>query len=766
MMCLLGLLVVLPASGQTNQLLRSGTIEQFANAPIHTRDGIEFKVGAVGETLFQDTERLKNALVAAAQTSGVVAPGWQTSTTFEEWTDRLILRKTTQFEMLDGGRFNTEFFGGAAFVPSENLASDNQAAPTEAQILALAANYISNNQHHALYPAASAAGDVSAQELMDELGDDVGPVTITETIEFTRIVKPLEDLEGVQPGPLAILGQDPAPGSQLPEIAGAIDSGLNFPGRFGSVVAGHASSADGTAGAVTHHAKMLNGFTIGNEWSKSVEYDRTWYYAKLIAFAEFGLGVRIPWEAEVKVSPSRITHVAPDRTPYEATMSINTVDANEDFYREVGLPSDKRYDGKELVIRAGAGIGFKLKVLGAWIIDRGKDNPLIGRTVDLGKNFEPPLGSTLNVATAELPYETTGLGWSNWAVGIGGDFRAQLDITGQRFALSVTPKNSWNLLRISGVDYHGTGNRTLNITQQNVPVAYDFAVRDGSPTETTARGVDYYRYGPVYRDAGYHTSLDITPQARIRGTIYLSNVWSRLSNLNITSSWWSLFTASFDLPELGPHSGTDSVIDASTRTMRTLDPNPIGGALMRVLQEQAGGNWNIALNGRHDGGGTVTEFVPTGFSLVPGSITGGGAYDESSRSITWTIAPGAPLAGLGYTLAGAGNEPEPVGQWQASGATHPLGILSSATGSQADADAALRIRELSQRPTLDEVLDARPGSVMIGKNEEGNIRLQFKLETSEDLRNWTTTPETNENPITVDHPLEGPKRYFRFKMAD
>ena len=762
---LLSLLAILPASGQTNQLLRSGTIAQFADTPIHTRDGVEFKVGTVGETLFQDTERLNNALVAAGQAGGVVANGWQVTTSFEEWTDRLILRKKIQFEMLDGARFNTEFFGGPAFTPPENIETDNQPAPTEAQILGLATSYISSGQHHLLYPAASAAGDISAQELMDELGDDIGPVSITETIEFTRIVTPLEDLQGVQHGQLSILGQDPVPGSQLPAVTEAQDTGLNFPGRFGASVAGHAPTSDGTSGTTTYRAKMLNGFTIGNEWSKSVEYDRTWYYAKLIAFAEFGLGVRIPWEAEVTVSPSRITHTAPDRTPFEASMSINTVDANEDFYREVGLSSDKRYDGKELVIRAGAGIGFKLKVLGAWIIDRGKDNPLIGRTVDLGKNFEPPLGTTLNLATAELPYETTGLGWRNWAVGIGGDFRAMLGITGQRFEMSVTPKNCWNMTTMTSPPSYGSGNRTLDVTQQNTPMTYDYAIRDDSPTETTSRGVEYYRYGPIYRDASYHTSLDITPQARIRGTIYLSNVWSRLSNLNITSNWWSLFTASFDLPELGPHSGTDSVIDASTQTMRALEANTTG-ELVRVLTQQSGGNWGVTLNGRHSGGGSVTEYVPTGFNLVPGSIVGGGTYDGTSRSITWNIASGNPIAGLGYTLSGPNEGPKPVGQWQPLGSTQPIGILASAATSQAEADAALRIRDLSQRPTLEEVVDGRPGSVMIGKNGEGNVRLSFKLETSDDLHNWSTTPETEANPITVDQPIDGPKRYFRFKMAD
>lgn len=226
-----------------------------------------------------------------------------------------------------------------------------------------------------------------------------------------------------------------------------------------------------------------------------------------------------------------------------------------------------------------------------------------------------------------------------------------------------------------------------------------------------------------------------------------------------------ILTASFDLPELGPHSGTDSEIDASTHTMRSLDSNTNGG-LVRALNQQPGGNWGVTLNGRHSGGGNVTEYVPAGFNLVPGSIIGGGTYHAASRSITWNIAAGTSLAGLGYTLSGPDAAPTPVGQWQALGNIQPIGILASSAASQAEADAALRIRELSQRPTLEEVVDGRPGSVMIGKNPEGNFRLSFKLETSEDLQNWTTTPETEAAPIAVDQPLNGPKRYFRFKMAD
>ena len=106
------------------------------------------------------------------------------------------------------------------------------------------------------------------------------------------------------------------------------------------------------------------------------------------------------------MSPSRISGTAPDRTPFEASLSINTLDANEDFYREVGLPSDKRYDGKELVIRAGAGIGFKLKVLGSWIINRGKDGGVrMGEKLDVffaGEELiDPDTGKSLG-ASEEL----------------------------------------------------------------------------------------------------------------------------------------------------------------------------------------------------------------------------------------------------------------------------------------------------------------------------------------------------------------------------
>ena len=108
---------------------------------------------------------------------------------------------------------------------------------------------------------------------------------------------------------------------------------------------------------------MLNGFTIGNTWSKSIRYDRSWVDFKATAFATFGIGVRIPWQATVEVEPRRISKDEPDQTPFSSSISMETLDADASFYREVGLPSEHYYDGQELVLRAGAGIAIELEVL-------------------------------------------------------------------------------------------------------------------------------------------------------------------------------------------------------------------------------------------------------------------------------------------------------------------------------------------------------------------------------------------------------------------
>ena len=275
-------------------------------------------------------------------------------------------------------------------------------------------------------------------------------------------------------------------------------------------------------------------------------YTRT----KTSAFAGFGLGLRIPWTADVKVSERLIPRDDPDRTNFEASIEVETLDADTDFYRSVGVPAVHRYRGKEMPLEAAAGITLKIRVLGATIIDKDENDPVVGKDVDMSEDFDPPLGPTpMNIATLEFPYEDTRLAYSARYAGVGADFKADVGIRGDSIDLRVKPFNSWNR---DGLAY-SKNYRNISLTNQGTPISLSYAIDDNSADENQY----FYNFGPIYSRARYQTSLTITPKARIRCTLYLSEIWGSLSDINFNSNWHSLFTAAFNLPSLGPHDGVD-----------------------------------------------------------------------------------------------------------------------------------------------------------------------------------------------------------------
>jgi hypothetical protein len=120
-----------------------------------------------------------------------------------------------------------------------------------------------------------------------------------------------------------------------------------------------------------------------------------------------------------------------------------------------------------------------------------------------------------------------------------------------------------------------------------------------------------------------------------------------------------------------------------------------------------------------------------------------------------------------YTINGAaGQTPKLLGQWQAQGQTSPSPTLTASQQDAGDANLPLLVNELSKRPTMQQLIDARPGSVIITAGTDNNARIRLKMETSENLQNWTVTPESQANPLEVVQPLTGNKRFFRFSLSD
>jgi len=70
-----------------------------------------------------------------------------------------------------------------------------------------------------------------------------------------------------------------------------------------------------------------------------------------------------------------------------------------------------------------------------------------------------------------------------------------------------------------------------------------------------------------------------------------------------------------------------------------------------------------------------------------------------------------------------------------------------------------QINQLSQRPTIEDLQDARAGSLIINSNN-GNITVKFDIEESEDLTLWKKTGESISKTIQ----LKGSKKFYRFAI--
>ena len=728
-----------------NQLLRSGNIAELQDTPIYSSEGILFTVGALDGEAFDVTDRLRSAL-ASAEKEFAVKPGWTTQTKFEEWTDRLILKKITDFYVLNGAVFYKNHFNVVdGFTANQSIPSNSIDLPSLEQ---LAQNFIDAGEHLNLYPEALNAGNQSALALVEELKQDRGPVTIIEKIEFSRVVESLEPWTSTYE--VGVLNNDPVLGQAL-----KLSSGASFNDRRLDSFEGGSDFSEGSNGVSTYSQKMINGFTVGSEWSKGITYDRRWFHLHTAAFAGFGLGMRIPWVADVEVSHRVIPSSDPDETAYSASVSVTTEDGDEEFYRSAGMPINQRFRGREMPLEAGAGIALEIYVLGHWVINRGRDFPVVGRVIDMGQDFDPPLGTTKNIATLELPYEDSTLAYLTPIAAIGGDFKADIGVRGDAIELKVTPHNSWNL---SGSTLSNRP-RNIRITNEQDPVTLSFAIND----EAASEGQSSYNFGPIYDQGSYQTSLTITPQARIRGTIYMSELWSALSDITITSRWHPLFTASFQLPSLGPHSGIESKIQATHQNTRQLPPT-LALTPERFAESTEAGSWDFSIGNLGSEVVTLVEYIPDEADLVLDSITSDGVYSQLERKITWTLKEGSVPQKVSYrvTANNIDTPPRPSGAFYFEN-TERLAIEDSRFISLREAEAALSQRELSMRPTLQQVRDLRAGSQLLDVSN-GGATLRVKIQQSQDLVGWQSISEQSIELEQQDEPI----RFYRYVpiMAD
>ena len=72
-------------------------------------------------------------------------------------------------------------------------------------------------------------------------------------------------------------------------------------------------------------------------------------------------------------------------------------------------------------------------------------------------------------------------------------------------------------------------------------------------------------------------------------------------------------------------------------------------------------------------------------------------------------------------------------------------------------------QERDERPTIEEVKDARLGSVVLEPSTADNkVKLRFSIEETDDLTNWTKRPWGH----VISLPLETGKKFYRFSLEN
>ena len=126
--------------------------------------------------------------------------------------------------------------------------------------------------------------------------------------------------------------------------------------------------------------------------------------------ASAGAGFRVPFRVKGSVSPKSFTSCgsADPVKAFTTTLSAETVNGSESLYTELGLPAYQAFDGKEVVLQAGASFRLRVRVLGKKIFDKS-----IGKEFDEGRHCKPALGGDGGCSfELWIPPETTGTKFS------------------------------------------------------------------------------------------------------------------------------------------------------------------------------------------------------------------------------------------------------------------------------------------------------------------------------------------------------------------
>jgi hypothetical protein len=289
-------------------------------------------------------------------------------------------------------------------------------------------------------------------------------------------------------------------------------------------------------GALEISESFLAGFTLGQEF----KWERRWNFGcgflRLTYTVGYGFGLRIPLRLEGNLLPTRIVRSSPDDPGRDITLNLRAtaLDADENYYRSVGVPQTQLFGGQEFVLEAGARFSYKLYALGKDWVKGSMDDGAFSRSRD----FTPPLGGvSRELFSIDIPPEVTQTTLS--ANALKGYLQLGFVMLGSGKALSQTTLIADNAT---------VAQKSIQMPNSNI-ITEALRLQPLSPGSPGT--VQEQKYG--VRIAAPQYFLTLMPTARVRVGMSISA--GRLKR-TVNTDWINVVTLNLGQIMLSPHAGT------------------------------------------------------------------------------------------------------------------------------------------------------------------------------------------------------------------
>jgi len=499
-----------------------GTLKSLATRKVEVAAGKHQTLGAIAKEWFGEHDRFEAELKTVSRNAlfGAVEKSSQAF----ELKDAYMLVRSTGVVVADPKalRARSSVFRSAITKRNGSVDQKKLTKGSRAGLAAFKKELAKKTAGHPLRKAA-AKGD---QALLNALANGMGEVHLVDTLVIPKSAPRL----GAKGLPMAPSIKDGR--ADYSKMHAAVQTrprpkkpGLNPKGKRFIQEYVERQSDTSSGGTATTRAAFVAGRTWADSWMWEHQWNVPSGFLRVEVGAHYAVGLRVPVEVETTIDPALVcesgTHREKASSDVRMKVRARAIDADAAFYRRSGMREAAVADGDELVLQAGIGYGYKLRLFWETLAHR----PYKEVGFDWGRDFDPPQGRDHErVVDLFLPASVTHTRFDTGPIGGSVRFGLRVDVQGSVGAQVAAFQGDLNLAprqRPSGstlVKGLAPTKRTeAMVFNGTTPQTWSYRLRK---RRSAAPAVNSYveRFGVQVDGVHYNSSWSVVPGVKVNAS--------------------------------------------------------------------------------------------------------------------------------------------------------------------------------------------------------------------------------------------------------